>query len=49
MARLVQRFRHWLADDQVTYECRHRDTTLDKQQDTCPACGGDEIVAFDLE
>lgn len=49
MDSLFQRFRRWVADDDVIYECRHCGTTLDEQQDTCPTCGGDDVVAFDLE
>jgi len=49
MVSLVQRLRYWLADESVVYECRNCGTTLDEQQDTCPACGVDDIARYDLD
>ncbi|MEF8819161.1 MAG: hypothetical protein V5A31_07425 [Haloferacaceae archaeon] len=49
MIALLQRLRHWVADEPVVYECRHCGTTLDGRQDVCPACGADDVVAYDLE
>lgn len=49
MGSLVQRLRHWLADESVVYECRNCGTTLDDNHDTCPTCGGDDVVCYTLE
>jgi RNA polymerase subunit RPABC4/transcription elongation factor Spt4 len=38
-----------LADESVVYECRNCGTTLDERQDTCTACGADDIARYDLE
>lgn len=49
MVTLVQRLRYWLADEAVIYECRNCGMTLDEHQDTCPACGADDIACYDIE
>jgi rubrerythrin len=49
MVPLVQRLRHWLADESVVYECRNCGTTVDAQRDGCPACGADDIARHEIE
>lgn len=33
---------------QSFFECRHCGTTVDGPDDTCPACGSDEIACYQL-
>jgi rubrerythrin len=49
MVSLVQRLRHWFADDPVVYECRNCGTTLDGHHETCPACDTDDVARYDLK
>lgn len=45
----VQRLRHWLADESHLYECRDCGTTLEASRDTCPVCGSDDVVSYEIE
>ncbi|OYR77071.1 hypothetical protein DJ84_22200 [Halorubrum ezzemoulense] len=49
MPSLVKRLRHWLATDSVVYECRNCGTTLEDQQNTCPHCGAEDTIRYDLD
>jgi predicted RNA-binding Zn-ribbon protein involved in translation (DUF1610 family) len=40
--------RRLLSDSMALYECRSCGTTLDADQEMCPACGSDEIARYDL-